>query len=145
MAERHEELVELLQAVNRGIYEQIKDVLAKHGLPSASMVVMHHVHKEQGITISELSRRTGLAKSHVSKTIDSLTEQGFIEKRPDPADHRLVRLHTTEQADQHFGQMQGDLRARLSGVVAALPDDKVDAVIQALQVLRGVLAEERRS
>lgn len=141
MAERHEVLVELLQAVNRGMFDQIKDLLDKYGFPAASMLIMHQIKDHQGITLSEVSRRTGLAKSHVSKTIDGLAAQGIVEKRPDASDQRLVRLHTTEQAALHFGPMRAEIRQRLSALVALLPEEKVDSVVDGLQALKAVLAQ----
>jgi len=141
MAERHEILVELLQAVNRGMFDQVKDLLVKYGFPAASMLMMHQIKDHQGITLSDLSRRVGLAKSHVSKTIDGLAVQGFVEKRPDPSDQRLVRLHTTERAAQHFGPMRAEIRQRLAELVALLPEEKVDSVVDGLQALKAVLSK----
>lgn len=142
MAERHELLARLLQAVNKELFDQVKDLLAKYGLPAASMITMRQIKEEQGITVSELARRTGLAKSHVSKTIDLLASQGFVEKRPDPADQRLIRLHTTELARQHFDQMHGEIRERLAQRVAAMPEGDVDTLIEGLQTLHRVLGQK---
>jgi len=141
MAERHEVLVELLQAVNRGIFEQVKDLLDKYGFPAASMLIMHQIKDQQGITLSEVARRTGLAKSHVSKTIDGLAEQGLVEKRTDPCDQRLVRLHTTDKSMQHFGPMRAEIRLRLADLVALLPEEKVDTLVDGLQTLKALLAK----
>jgi len=141
MTERHEILVELLQAVNRGIFDQVKDLLDKHGFPAASMLIMHQLKEHQGMTLSEVSRRTGLAKSHVSKTIDGLAEQGMIEKRLDTSDQRLIRLHTTDKAAQHFTPMRAEIRQRLSTLVALLPDEKVDSIVDGLQALKAILAK----
>ncbi|KKM11126.1 hypothetical protein SY88_10370 [Clostridiales bacterium PH28_bin88] len=141
MAERHEEFLELLHAVHRGLFEQIKDVLDKYGLPPASRAVMRQVHHNQGITVSEVSRRTGMVKSHVSKTVDSLVEQGFLEKRPDPSDQRLIRLYITEKAGEHFGQIQVEIRHRLSEVIAEFPEEKIEAITDGLRTLKAILEQ----
>jgi len=141
MTERQEEFAELLHAVQRGIHEQIRDVLEAHRLPPASMAVMRQVHREQGITVSEISRRTGLVKSHISRTVDSLVEQGFLEKRPDSQDQRLIRLYTTEQASAHFDRMKTEIRKRLSAIIATLPEEKVRAMMDGLRALRTVLEQ----
>lgn len=141
MTERHEPLVDLLQAVNRGMFELIRDVLDRHGLPVASRAVMHQISHTPGITLSEISRRTGMAKSHVSKTINGLEQQGLLERRPDPADQRAVRLHPTPRAAAHFAQFQAEMRERLSAVVAALPEERLDPVIAGLQALKTALGQ----
>ncbi|MFZ5435463.1 MAG: MarR family winged helix-turn-helix transcriptional regulator [Bacillota bacterium] len=141
MTERQEELLELLHAVQRGMHEQIRDVLEAHRLPQAGMVVMRHVHHDQGITVSEISRRTGLVKSHISRTVDSLVELGLLEKRPDSSDQRLIRLYITEQASERFERMKTEIRKRLSAVVATLPDEKVKVIVDGLRALRSVLEQ----
>jgi DNA-binding MarR family transcriptional regulator len=140
MADRHEVLVELLQAVNKGMFDQVKDLFDKYGFPAASMMIMHQIRDHHGLTVSEVSRRSGLAKSHVSKTIDGLVEQGIVEKRPDMSDQRLVRLYTTDKATQHFGPMRAEIRQRLSALVSRLPEEKVDSVVDGLLALKSVLS-----
>lgn len=144
MTERHEELLELLQSVNRSTFDIIKDILVRHGLPHAAMAIMHHIRLEEGITLSELARRTSIVKSHVSKTVESLVEQGMVEKRPDPADQRLIRLHSTAKSRSQFGPTahQGvhlEVRQRLAGVIANLPDDKLEALTDGLRSLKAIL------
>lgn len=65
----HEELVELLREVNRGLGKFARDVLSEHGIPFAMLMISKQIKAEPGITISELARRSGIAKSHISKSI----------------------------------------------------------------------------
>lgn len=148
MADRHEELLELLHSVNRTIFDQIKDIFERHGIPSATIAIMHQIRRDEGITVSELARRTSIVKSHVSKTVEGLVEQGLVEKRTDPADQRLIRLHTTEKALTHFGPRsnsgpQTEIRERLSTIVAAMPDEQVAALTDGLRSLKAVLDQRQ--
>lgn len=143
VAERLEVLDGLLKAVSRGLLEVIKDASHQHGFPGHGMPIMHEVVEIPGTTVSELARRTGIAKSHVSNTVETLTQMGFLEKRPDPSDQRRVCVYATEQAKTHFQQMQGEVRRRLSAVISTLPDGKMDAAIDGLQVLKAALEQQK--
>lgn len=48
---------------------------------------------------ADIAMRRGMAKSHISKSVSSLEEKGFVQCTPDPLDHRMVRLNLTTQAD----------------------------------------------
>jgi DNA-binding MarR family transcriptional regulator len=48
------------------------------------------------IRISELNRHVLLSQPALSRLVDRLAERGLIERRPDPADGRGVRLALTE-------------------------------------------------
>ena len=48
------------------------------------------------IRISELNRHVLLSQPALSRLVDRLAERGLVERRPDPADGRSVRLALTE-------------------------------------------------
>jgi DNA-binding MarR family transcriptional regulator len=48
------------------------------------------------INISELNRHVLLSQPALSRLVDRLAERGFIQRLPDPADGRSVRLALTE-------------------------------------------------
>jgi DNA-binding MarR family transcriptional regulator len=143
MERQTEQLVDLMQAVHRQMFEHLKCVWEEHAIPATQMMVMHQISREEGITVSETSRRVGLAKSHVSKTVDELATAGFVEKRPDPHDGRILRLYRTPVAIARFDAMQARMRERISAVVGSLPPEKAEALIEGLSLLSGALEEAR--
>lgn len=48
-----------------------------------------------GATGAQLARDFGVSMATTSKLIDRLVEQGMLERRPDPDDLRVRRLHAT--------------------------------------------------
>lgn len=139
MPDRFEELHRLLREVSRGVFHLARDMLHGQGLPPPSMPVLRMVFHSPGVTISELSRETGMAKSYISKTIESLTTAGILEKRKDPADQRVLRIHPTEAAVVRSREMHAAVDARLAGIIATLPEEKVDALIDGLHMLKAAL------
>lgn len=149
MAPLTEQLVDLMTAVHRQLHDHVRTVWEEREIPATQMMVMHQIAREEGITLSEIARRLGLAKSHVSKTVDELSTAGYLEKRPDPHDGRILRLHRTGSGVQRFGQLHAQVRERLSAVVGLLPPEKAQGLIDGLQLLSGALEavrdEERRT
>jgi len=138
-----EEVLEgLLKAVSRRLFGMARDVMDKHGFPASTMPIMHDALRFPGSTISDIARRTGMAKSHISRTVENLAAKGFLEKRPDPTDQRLMRVYSTEQAESRFRAVQENMRRRLSAVLAALPPQKVDALVDGLRELQNALEQD---
>jgi len=131
-----------LRAVNFGTFEIAHKVFEEYGFPHPGMAIIGHVASAPGSTVSEVARCTGFAKSNVSNTVDVLVAQGFLEKRNDPRDQRLVRLYLTEEADKRLCEMKSIMDARLTEVLSVLPKDKFDCLLDALTILKDALEKQ---
>lgn len=49
----------------------------------------------EGASLKELSQAVGLAHSTVSSIIDRLEKKGMLERRADPVDGRVTRIHSS--------------------------------------------------
>lgn len=141
MSEAHEALDSLLRAVNRELHALIQDVLEQHELPMPAMSVLGQVLKTPGLTISELSRKACMAKSHISLTVQSLVRKGFLEKRADPADQRLARIYPTGMAESKYQETKAAIQLRVARALSAIPDDKVHLLTQGLGALLAALKQ----
>lgn len=143
VSQKHEQLVELLSEVNRGVIEYIRKDFKKRDMPFTLMIIMKEIWHEPGITISELARRSGIVKSHVSGMVEQGIALGRIEKRKDPADQRVVRLYVSESAMKPCQELRESMRQRLAELVSGFPEDKTEGLIEGLSALKTVLESAR--
>jgi DNA-binding MarR family transcriptional regulator len=54
--------------------------------------------QEDGISISELAKRTALGKSTLTDLLDRLTETGFLRRLSHPSDRRVTLVTLTDKA-----------------------------------------------
>ena len=139
MSLQQELLVDLLRDVSRGLGEHIRNVLTRHNLPLSTVIIMKKIEENPGITISELARQTGLAKSHISNIIEELTQQGRVEKRTDPADQRILRLFLSKSASAYLELIRADIRRLLSTLVSGIPEKRTAQIIEGLQDIQAAL------
>lgn len=142
MSSLHETLVELFNDSQKLLHQQIRPIFRskKFPLPPAAMMIVHSIAHEPGITVSELSRRTQIAKSHVSNILEDMSKRGLLEKRPDSEDQRLVRIYLADHAAEQMHKMHQEIRNRLTEVVSVLPDEKVVQIIEALKIFKEALS-----
>lgn len=55
---------------------------------------------EDSISISELSRKTGLAKTTLTSMLDRLEKSEHVQRIHDPSNRRIIRINLTESAKQ---------------------------------------------
>jgi len=139
MPNLHETLIDLFHEISRLLHQNVHSVFQNLPVPPAAWMLAHHIEHHPGLTVSELARRTSIAKSHVSTVLEDLSQRGWIDKRQDPADHRLVRIYPAEQASEHMRRVHADIKHRLTEVVAIIPEDQAARLITDLQYFRNAL------
>ncbi|MBO2521925.1 MAG: hypothetical protein CW345_09035 [Firmicutes bacterium] len=128
------EIAVLWRHVNREMRALMLRAGKEYELPPFSFMLLRHIKEEPGVTLSELARRVGAAKSHISTTVEHLVKEGYVEKRSDPSDQRVVRLHVTEAARSFFASL-GDRARGVWAVVLEEYDGPSEEVARFLQAL----------
>jgi len=135
------EIAALWWHVNREMRALLHRVGKEYELPAFSFMLLRHIKEAPGITLSELSRQVGAAKSHISTTLETLVKEGYVEKRSDPNDQRVVRLHATEAARRYFAAL-GD---RAQGVWALVLEEYSGSSEEVARFLRELLGALERA
>ncbi|MCS0635241.1 MarR family transcriptional regulator [Streptomyces sp. LP05-1] len=80
-------------------------------LPLVSYTLLAHIEDRQGCRATDLAAHYLLDKSTVSRQITALEKLGLVERRSDPADHRVQVLHPTEKGSALLSSTQASRRA----------------------------------
>lgn len=80
---------------------------ARFGLTRAQWRALKRVHHDPGLTQNELAEYLEMEPIAVGRVIDRLQKSAFIERRADPADRRVWRLHLTPKATAVVDDMEG--------------------------------------
>ncbi len=96
------------------VYGQVVEPL---GLTVIEWYILRALYDQDGQHASELARAVGRAATSFTPILDKLQNKNLIERRPDPADRRAVRIYLTTKAH--------DVRDKVAATV-----DQVDARIR---------------
>ena len=110
-------------------------------ISASELAVIEKVARHPDITISEISRNTGLAQSRVSTIVQDLTGEGVFLLRKVPPDRRQTRVRLDPKTER---QTFDDAGARpidnvLSGAAPHLSPDDVGRLIGLLEEVLGML------
>lgn len=91
-------LISKIKQIQGRVFEKL---LSEHGISEfngAQGRILFVLWEQDGITISELSEKTGLAKTTLTAMLDRLEKMGHIQRTSDPADRRALKIVLTPEA-----------------------------------------------
>ena len=92
-------------------------VLSRYDIGSGQLLSLFFINEHEGITMQELAQSGEVDKGTVTKSIQRLIEQGYVQARTDENDRRIKRLYTTEKVAEVMKTLyecRKELRSKLS-------------------------------
>lgn len=115
-------------------------------LMSASMAhALTELAGDEGLSQGELGHRLVLEKSTVSRLVIDLERRGWIERRRDAVDGRVLRLHLTEQGQRVSTQIAAARSALFADLAEHLTARERTMVERALEALVRAVSERKES
>lgn len=136
------DLLVLLYDVARMIRRRADQMARLQGTTRAQWLVIARLSRHPGLSQTELASMVEVEPITVARLIDRLEARGLVERRLDPTDRRLRRLHLTPQAEPLLNEIE-ILRASLNAIVTeGLDPSALAAVSEALRRMKTNLAED---
>ncbi len=86
---------------------------ARYGITRAQWAVLAKVERSEGLKQTELAEQMEMQPITLTRLIDRLCDNGWIERRSDDADRRVNRLYLRKAARPLLGKL-GGLRSELT-------------------------------
>lgn len=77
---------------------KFNDIISEEGLYSGQQDILFAVLENEGITSSKLAEITGVSAATMSVSVKRMEKAGFIVKKPDENDARIMHIYPTEKA-----------------------------------------------
>ncbi|MFT4275630.1 MAG: MarR family transcriptional regulator [Rhodopseudomonas sp.] len=109
---------------------------SRHGITRAQWAVLAKVERAEGLKQSELAEQMELQPITLTRLIDKLCDNGWLERRSDDTDRRCKRLHLREAARPLLGKL-AELRAELTATaLAGLTPDDAQRLLRQMQIIK---------
>ena len=87
------------------------------------------------MSVNLLAETLGVDKSTVSRSVDKLVNNGVLVRDTDPEDRRGVILCLSDKGQSVFEELEKRTILYFEEVVAAIPSDKREQIVESLQYL----------
>lgn len=116
MIEFRRDLLFLLHDVARMLRVDADKRARRNGMTRAQWAILIWLERQPGISQKELAELLEVEPITVARLIDRLEGRGMVERRPDPKDRRIWRLHLTPLAHPTLREIDGQ-RAEISAML----------------------------
>jgi DNA-binding MarR family transcriptional regulator len=117
------------------VYGQVVEPL---GLTVIEWYILRALYQQDGQHASELARAVGRAATSFTPILDKLQHKGLIERRPDPADRRAVRIYLTGKGNEIRDKVLVSAGQIDSRIQKQVPTKDFKAFLHILATLQGL-------
>ncbi|MEN3929710.1 MarR family transcriptional regulator [Microvirga sp. W0021] len=133
----------LLHMVGRLLRNYIDKRARDFDMTRAQWIILMYVSRTPGLTQQELANILEVEAITIGRLIDKLEQRSLIERRRDPKDRRVWRLHNLPASNDTIlaiNQIRKDL---LTDIQNKLGDSKITVLIDALLSIKEHMIQER--
>ena len=112
------------------------------GMTRAQGVILARLSRQPGMTQNEMAGLCEVEPITVGRLVDRLEARGLLERRLDPADRRIRRLHLLPAAEPILAEIQRYKDDLFRELTDGLDKDNIDTVTHALLHMKRQLTTE---
>ena len=113
-----------------------------HAMTRAQWVILSRLERQPGMSQNEMAAICEVEPITVARLIDRLEARGLVERRADPSDRRIKRLHLLPPAKPSLETINATRESMNTRITAGLDESTRETLIDALLVLKDNLANE---
>ncbi|HET6506105.1 MAG TPA: MarR family transcriptional regulator [Baekduia sp.] len=112
--------------------------LEREALPLSELEVMRLLVRRPGLSVGEVAGELGLHGPNASAAVRGLAARGLLERRRDPDDGRIARLHPTRRAIATRDRREDGWATAMADALDDLSPADADALLAAAPALRAL-------
>lgn len=115
------------------------------GATMAQCTILSELRRSGPMTIGDLARALALDKGWISRSVETLTQEGLVVKTPSETDKRAVIIEMTPRGQALADEVNSALDSVSERVIRRIPAEEQETVLRALRLLEQTLEAELSS
>jgi DNA-binding MarR family transcriptional regulator len=143
--EARRDVLFLLHDVARLIRVEADKRARTHGMTRAQWVILVRVECQPGLSQKELAEVMEVEPITVARLIDRMERRGIVERRPDPKDRRVWRLHLCASAQPLLAELNEARTALARMITSGLGGEAIEQLSDTLMTMKATLTQDPRA
>ncbi len=122
----------LLHDVARSMRTRFDQRAREFGMTRAQWIILARLQQQPGISQNEMAAICEVEPITVGRLVDRLEGRGMLERRADPADRRVWRLHLRPAAEPILNEIASYKEAIHQRIAASLGCERVEDLVEML-------------
>lgn len=133
-------ITENLISIHPLLYKSIsKPLRTKTSITPGGMFVMGSLKRHGTLSMSDIGKCLSMPKPHITVIVDKLIDEGYVERRSDPKDRRIVNISLTTKGMTDFEEIKQAVSENLKIKLSTLSDEEQDILAVASQQVKEIL------
>lgn len=142
---------ECVERIAQGIFQaqpmlkkrltKLSAIQSEQGIPLSHVQVLAMLEEVGSMSVSDISRRFGIAKPNITPLVDRLVSAGLVDRVRSESDRRVVNIVIQEEGRRRLQQIQDALNEHVSSWQNALTVEDFECLACALEDIIMVLGK----
>jgi MarR family transcriptional regulator for hemolysin len=115
------------------------------GMTRAQWGILLWLERQPGLSQKELAELLEVEPISVARLVDRLEARGMVERRPDPKDRRIWRLHLCPPAYPELGEIHHQRSAMARRLINGIDPTTLDLMTEVLITMKTSVTHEPRT
>ncbi len=120
-----------------------RDILVDFGITNPQFSALLALRENPNITMGELCDKLFLACSTATDLVDRMEKNGFLERKRDTQDRRVIRLSISEMGKRVISEVVAARRRYVSSILEKLTEEEISQLAQSLDRLHSLMFKEK--
>ncbi len=112
-----------------------RDQIKVHGFTTSQCYCLLELRNKDGMPMNDLSVKMNLNSSTMTRIVDTLVRDGYIDREKDQQDRRIVIVKLTAKGEASANELSQHLDAYYSNILSHLPVGEIDEVFRSVSHL----------
>jgi DNA-binding MarR family transcriptional regulator len=132
----------LLANVSRLVGGRTRMRLQEFGLYHAQGMILFHLWREDGVAQNVLAQALNITPPTATNTLQRMERNGWVRRRRDKTDQRIVRVYLTEKAGALHEEVRNTFRELDRELTAVLSENERDVLVASLLKVHHCLSQK---
>jgi MarR family transcriptional regulator, organic hydroperoxide resistance regulator len=128
-----QEVEQILSALSLSFIQMERSGKCCHGVTLSQCHTLSLLLKKGGLIMIELSKQMGLTKSTMTRIVDNLVRDGWVEQVKDQRDRRQVSVRLTQKGKEMAEKLNDSSRDWIGRILKHIPQEKMDQMVESLR------------
>ena len=115
-------------------------VQREQGTPLSHVQVLAMLQDVGTMSVSEISRRLGIAKPNITPLVDRLFESGYVDRQHDENDRRVVNIVLLPAGEEKLAAIRATISRQIQGQVESISVSEFRELNESLSSIVRILA-----
>ncbi|MFW6036135.1 MAG: MarR family winged helix-turn-helix transcriptional regulator [Halothermotrichaceae bacterium] len=130
-----DEIGEMMQGLVRTLHMFENLQISQKGFTNSQCYTLLNLYKNGPLAMKELSIKMNLDTSTMTRIVNNLVRDGYIERKHSQEDRRIVLVELTAQGTKEAEQLNEEVIEYYRLIINQIPDGKVIDVVESINIL----------